>query len=42
MLRRAVVGSAVSDQTLAKLYKKWVVNVSHAEEDCQAGPPPVA
>jgi hypothetical protein len=31
----------VSGQALAKPCKKWVVNVSHAEEDCQAGPPPV-
>ena len=36
ILRRAVVGGTVSDQALATLYKKWVVNVPHAGEDCQA------
>src|SRR5215510_2395674 len=39
ILRRAVVGGTVSGQALAKLCKKWVVNVPHAGEDCQAGPP---
>jgi hypothetical protein len=42
ILRRAVVGGTVSDQALAKLCQKWVVNVPHAGEDCQAGSPPIA